>query len=214
MKKKSRIQTSSRKITAGETDKPCEKKKKLPGSRGRPRKSATNISRNVNSCKDANSILCLKLALICFIYACWQILIHHASPWFIVKKLIFHHSNRQNQYRHLPPLPWKVLSTQLATRLPVGSGCCWGVGCRDPLTPPVSHVSRGLPATSWGPIGSRPTAIRVCLQEVPHKVLQVPQHPDKVSAEGQPSANREREPYEPVSLGISLKCIKCSHLIV
>lgn len=122
-----------------------------------------------------------------------------------VKKLIFDYSNRQTQYRHLPPLPRKVFFTQLATRLPVGAGCCWGVGCRGPVTPFVSHIPRGLPATGRGPIGSRPATIRVCVQEMPHQVLQVPQHPDKVPAEGQPPATREREHFEPVSLITTLK---------
>lgn len=109
----------------------------------------------------------------------------------------FYYSNRQTQHRHLPPLPRKVLSTQLATRLSVAAGCCrWGgVGCCYPVTSPfVPHIPRGLPATGWGPIESGPATIRVCLQEMPHQILQVPQHPDEVSAEGQPPASREREP--------------------
>lgn len=58
MKKRSRIQKSSRKLTAGEIDdRTCEEKeKKLPGSRGRPRKTTSvNSSCNVNSLKDAKA---------------------------------------------------------------------------------------------------------------------------------------------------------------
>lgn len=55
MKKKGRSQTSNRKLTAGETDKICEKETKLPGSRGRRRKTATNSSRNISSLEEATA---------------------------------------------------------------------------------------------------------------------------------------------------------------
>lgn len=224
MKKRSRIQKATRKLVAGETDdRICEEKeKKLPGSRGRPRKTTSvNSSCNVNSLKDAkatdgmqkptevkfrSSGTWLETISVFFI----SFIMHHS--WLIVKsdlnwpssatnwlsklKLVFYCSNRQTQHRHLPPLPWKVLPTQLAARLSVAAGCCWGgVGCRGPVTPPfVPHIPRWLPAAGWGAIGPGPAAIWVCLQEMPHQVLQVPQHPDKVSAEGQPPASWEREP--------------------
>lgn len=131
-----------------------------------------------------------------------------ATNW-LSRNSSFYYSNRQTQHRHLPPLPREVLSSQLATCLSVASGCrCWGVGCLGPVASPfVAHIPRGLPATGWGPIGSGPAAIWVCLQEMPHQVLQVPQHPDKVSTKGEPAASREGEPYEPVSLKPRSDCL-------
>lgn len=109
--------------------------------------------------------------------------------------------SRKDVQRRLSSLSWEVLRAQseaclqqVASRAAAGPGSGRPVAPFGPGRPVGPPVPFGLSASGRGPVGQGSAALGLHLQKVPHQVLQVPQHPVAVPAEGQPAGARNREP--------------------
>ena len=97
-------------------------------------------------------------------------------------------------------MSWEVLTAAAAACLrPVAREVSTGARLPDRAVWTVSTaLPLRLPASGGSPVGPRSPAPTVCVQELSHQVLQVPQDPARLPAEGQPPAWGGGEGQRPV----------------